>query len=159
MEKGRGPLRGLFIGWRFGRVVWLGVAGAVEHPDGVGLQLDDELLNDVLDGLLAIGDFDGPVVLAGVELALHEDVCAALEAWGQFGKTFSPGGDVVPLGLVFPLSAVAATAATRASTEHWWTRCGLLRDGQCSQSSSPRASRQYPLAANDKDSFVLAGQP
>ena len=103
-KKGRGPLvRGLVLHGQFGRVVLVAVGvRAVENADGVGFQFDDELRNHVLDGFLAVGDFDGAVVFAGAEFALYEDVCAFDQTICQLRKAFTEGDDVVPRGFVFP---------------------------------------------------------
>ncbi len=57
---------------------WLGrvasrVDAAIEDADCVGLQFDNELLNHVIDGLLAGRDFNGAVVFLSREFALDEN--------------------------------------------------------------------------------------
>ena len=48
MGEGRWPLA-VILGGRFGGIALLAVgAGTIEHPDGVGFKLDNELLNRVL---------------------------------------------------------------------------------------------------------------
>jgi uncharacterized membrane protein YphA (DoxX/SURF4 family) len=63
--------------------------------DGIGFKFDNELLNDVLDWLLAIRNLDGAIVLASRELAL---------SLGAVGAEFF-GGFALIVGL---LSRIAA---------------------------------------------------
>lgn len=77
-------------------------AGAVQEADGVSFEFDDELGNNVFDGLLAGGDLDAAVVFACAEFTLHENVCAFDEAIGHLLEPFAEGDYVVPLGPVFP---------------------------------------------------------
>ena len=86
-------------------------ARAIEDPDRVGLQLDGDLLNHVLDGLLAAGHLDGAIVFAGSELALHEDVSAFAEAGCKLRKLVSVRDNIVPLGFVFLFAFVAFPGA------------------------------------------------
>ncbi len=68
-----GPSEGLpfVVDW-LGRVA-LRVNAAIEDADCVGLQFDNELLNHVIDGLLADRDFNRAIVFASHELALDEN--------------------------------------------------------------------------------------
>ena len=77
--------------------------GTVEKANGVGLQFDDELLDDVLDGLLASRHLDGALVCARGEFALNKDVSAFGEASGHGLEAFAESDDVMPLGLLLPL--------------------------------------------------------
>jgi hypothetical protein len=38
----------------FGHFAGLSIASAIENPDRIGFQLDNELLNNVLDGFLSV---------------------------------------------------------------------------------------------------------
>ena len=84
--------------------VALRVDAAIKDTDCVGLQFDNELLNHVIDGLLADRDFNRAVVFPSREFALDENECALHEAFGDRLKTFPVGNDVVPLCSVLPLA-------------------------------------------------------
>ena len=102
-----GPLEGLrFVVEWLGRIA-LRVIAAIEDADCVGLQFDNELLDHVIDRLLADRNFDRAIVLASGEFALDEDQRAFDEAFGEGLKTLPVGNDVVPLRSVLhsPLSS------------------------------------------------------
>ena len=98
-----------------------GVAAAVEKADGIGLEFDGELLNDVLDRFLAIRHLDGAIILARGEFPLHENVCAFAEAGCKLRKAVSIRDDIVPLGFVFPFTFVVFPGAC--------SRDGKFRNG------------------------------
>ena len=74
------PSKGDVVIGVLSRFARLGVSGAIKKADGVGLELDGELLNDVLDRLFAVRNGDGAVVLASSEFALDEDAGSFHEA-------------------------------------------------------------------------------
>jgi hypothetical protein len=74
--------------WQLACARWFCAAGAVEKANGVGLQLDDKLLDDVVDRFLTAGHLDRAIVFAGSEFALYEDMCAFAEAGCQLRNPF-----------------------------------------------------------------------
>jgi hypothetical protein len=110
--------RGLLVFRRFGRVALCAVrVGTVEDAKAVRPQFDGELGNDMLDDLLAIWNFDDAIVLAGVELALHEIMCSFDEPFRHLRKACAEGDDVVPLCFVFPLFILALPRLLRGDAE------------------------------------------
>jgi hypothetical protein len=106
-KRGRGPsVRNLVASWRCGRSALLGAAVAIEDADDVGLQFDNELLDHVLDWLLAIRNLDGAVVFTSVELALHQNMCSLVQPGGELLEALPECDHVVPLGLFFPVFAI-----------------------------------------------------
>src|SRR4051794_24027403 len=101
----RVPLKGgVVFGDRLSRFARLGVASAIENADRIGFELDSELLNNMLDGLLAVWNRDGAFILARAEFALREHVCAFYQARRHLGEARSVREDVVPLRSLFPLA-------------------------------------------------------
>ena len=84
---------------------------AIGDPDGVGLELDNKLLDHVFDSFLAIGHLNRTIVFAGSEFALHEDMCAFAEAGCKLRKLVSVRDNIVPLGFVFLFAFVAFPGA------------------------------------------------
>ena len=90
MSKGRGPLL-IITGCRFGGIALLAVGAVViEHPDGIGFEFDDGLLNRVVDTFAVAGrNLDSAIVVARRQLALHENVSAFYEPLRQLLKAFA----------------------------------------------------------------------
>src|SRR5579863_5685038 len=104
MSRKRAPLKGDMVVAGCCYLARSGIARAIEKANCGGLQFDGELLNRILDGLLAAGHLNRAIVFAGSEFALHEDVCAFAEARRKLRKAASVCNDSVPLGFVFPLA-------------------------------------------------------
>ena len=141
--KGLWPLA-VILGGRFGGIALLAVgAGTIERPDGVGFKLDNELLNRVFDALaLAGGNFDRAIVLARGQLALHKNVSAFSEPVRQLREALAESGDVMPLGLFFPLVVLVLP--------------GLLgRDGELRDRSAIRQILGFGVLANESDDRKL----
>jgi hypothetical protein len=56
------------------------IGDAIQNANRIGFELDGDLLDHVLNGLLAVRNRDGTVVLARGQFALDEDVGAFHEA-------------------------------------------------------------------------------
>ena len=77
----RPPLGGsLVFSCRLGSIALVAIAGTIENADGVGLELDSDLLDRMLDRFLAARDMDGSIVFARAEFALHEHQSALQQA-------------------------------------------------------------------------------
>jgi hypothetical protein len=129
---------------RFGGIALLAAgAGAIEYPDSVGFEFDNELLDDVLD-VLAFpgGNLNGAVVLARGQLALQEDVGAFHQTVRQLGEAFAEGDDVMPLRFFFPLILLVLP--------------GLLRcDGELRDRSAIRQILGFGVFADEADDRKL----
>ena len=60
----------------------------------------------MLDGLLAVRDFDGAFVLACHELTLYENMAAFLESRGELLEALAECDHVMPLSSVLPFAGV-----------------------------------------------------
>jgi len=115
-----------------------GVAAAVERADGIGLEFDDELLNHLLDRLLAARHLDCAIVFARGEFALHEDVRAFRQSWSDLREALPVSNDIVPLRSVFPFAFFVLPRARRG-------------DGELSDGSSVRQLLGFGVLADETD--------
>ena len=118
-------------------------AGAIECPDGIGFEFDNELLNGVLDALALAGrNLDRASVLARGQFALHKHVRAFHKAVRQLLEAFAESGDVMPLGLFFPLVVLVLP--------------GLLgRDGEFGDRCAIRQILGFGVLADESDDRKL----
>ena len=80
------------------------VAFTVEDANGVGLKLDDGLLDGMIERFaIASLHLDRTIVVARGELALYENMRAAEETLGQCGKSVAVADDLVPHCFLLPL--------------------------------------------------------
>jgi hypothetical protein len=79
---------------------------AIEELERICFDFDDELFDGDLDFFGFESRFDGPVVLAGLQLALDEDVSAFDEAVGEFAEAVTIGDNGVPLRAGLPFALV-----------------------------------------------------
>jgi hypothetical protein len=101
--RGRGPeaLEGL-RGFCFCHIA-VGTGRTIQEADGVGFQFDDELLDGMVDGILAVADFDLTIIFVGGQFALNEDKRAFDQTADHLVVVRSKANDVMLLRFLLPL--------------------------------------------------------
>ena len=129
--KGRSRL-GDLIHRRFDRIIlFTGRVGTVKRADRAGMEFDNELLDGVFHALaLSNRHFDGAIVFACRQLALHKDMRAFDESVGELREGFPERNDAMPLRLFLPAIVLVLPGALGCDREFRdgsaiWQRLGL----------------------------------